>query len=233
MVKIMAIVNVTPDSFFAPSRVASDAVRDRLLSLVAAGADIIDIGAVSTRPGASPVTLEEEWRRLLPALEAWPGGAELSVDTTSSEIVRRTYEAVGRFIVNDISAGEDDSRMLPTVAELGLPYVAMHKRGDPSTMDSLTDYGEAGVVAAELAYFNGFSRKAAALGISDWILDPGFGFAKTDAQNLELLHALPEFRRFGRPVLVGISRKRFTHGRTAAYHLEAILRGADIIRMHI
>lgn len=233
MVKVMAIVNVTPDSFYEPSRVASYALSDRLPGLVSAGADIIDIGAVSMRPGAPAVPLEEEWRRLEPALEAWPGGAALSVDTTSSEIVRRTFAAVGRFIVNDISAGEDDPAMLATVAGLGLPYVAMHKRGNPTTMDSLTDYGDAGVVAAVLDYFDAFSRKASALGLNDWILDPGFGFAKTDEQNHELLHALPEFKRFGRPVLVGLSHKRFTHGRTAACHLEAVLRGADILRMHI
>ena len=233
MVKIMAIVNLTPDSFFGPSRVVAGGVGDRLSHLVASGADIIDIGAVSTRPGAGPVPPDEEWRRLLPALEVWRGGAVLSVDTTRSGIVRKAFSKVGRFMVNDISAGEDDPGMLAAVAELGLPYVAMHKRGTPATMDSLTDYGKSGVVGAVLDYFKEFSEKADAAGIKDWILDPGFGFAKTDAQNLELLHALPVFKRFGRPILVGLSHKRFTHGRTASLHLEAVLRGADILRMHI
>ena len=136
----MAIVNLTPDSFHAPSRVAAGGVQERIRTLLDAGADILDLGAVSTRPGAAPVDLEEEWRRLEPAVRHWDPAVPLSVDTTRAEIVRRVYDCAGPFLVNDISAGEDDPEMLATVARLGLPFVAMHKRGSPRSMDSLTDY---------------------------------------------------------------------------------------------
>ena len=133
----------------------------------------------------------------------------ISVDTTRAEIVRRVYNTIGPFIVNDISAGEDDPGMLPLVAELGLSYIAMHKRGTPSDMDSFCSYG-GDVVQELLEYFSEFSRKAASMGISDWILDPGLGFAKTPAQCWEILERLSEFKVFGRPVLIGAADKRFT-----------------------
>ena len=178
------------------------------------------------------------------------GTPAVSVDTTSSEIVRRTYGRIGRFIVNDISAGEDDPAMLPTVAELGLPYIAMHKRGNPRSMDTLTEYPQ-GVVKAVDEYFGQFAEKAEKLGIKEWILDPGFGFAKTAEQNWELLENLPAFRHFGRPILVGVADKRFTRtpnpfancsssatttdtqaiGSQYAERL-AEERGADILRIH-
>ena len=166
----------------------------------------------------------------------------VSVDTTSAEIVRRVYGRIGRFIVNDISAGEDDPQMLPTVAELGLPYIAMHKRGNPRSMDSLTDYPQ-GVVAAVDGYFRDFAARAEELGISEWILDPGFGFAKSAEQNWELLEKLPAFRHFGRPILVGVADKRFTRTvnpfaaegpATGSAYAERLAgeRGADILRVH-
>lgn len=166
----------------------------------------------------------------------------VSVDTTSAKIVRRVYGRIGRFIVNDISAGEDDPRMLPTVAELGLPYIAMHKRGNPRSMDSLTDYPQ-GVVAAVDGYFRDFAARAEEMGVIEWILDPGFGFAKSAEQNWELLENLPAFRHFGRPILVGVADKRFTRtpnpfvaegpasGSAYAERL-AGERGADILRIH-
>ena len=188
-------------------------------------------------PEKSPDFLGEPgWRR------SWEGIPPVSVDTTSAEIVRRVYGRIGRFIVNDISAGEDDPRMLPTVAELGLPYIAMHKRGNPRSMDSLTDYPQ-GVVAAVDGYFRDFAARAEELGISEWILDPGFGFAKSAEQNWELLENLPAFRHFGRPILVGVADKRFTRtpnpfaaegpasGSAYAERL-AGERGADILRIH-
>ncbi|NLZ51022.1 MAG: dihydropteroate synthase, partial [Rikenellaceae bacterium] len=134
---------------------------------------------------------------------------QISIDTFRSEIVRRAYALIGPFIVNDISAGEDDDAMLETVAELGLPYIAMHKRGNPRSMDTFIDYPQ-GVVAAVLEYFDEFSRKAASMGIKDWIVDPGFGFAKTSEQNWELLGEMKQFKRFGRPLLIGVADKRFT-----------------------
>ena len=235
---LMGVVNLTPDSFRPETRAMSiEAARVRVADLVARGCSIIDFGAVSTRPGAADVPVEEEWRRLEPVLGSLEMGIPtLSVDTTSAEIVRRTYGLIGRFLVNDISAGEDDPAMLETVAELGLPYVAMHKRGNPRSMDALTDYPQ-GVVKAVDEYFEGFAAKAEALGIKDWILDPGFGFAKTAGQNWELLENLPALCHFGRPILVGVADKRFTHthnpfGSCQNAEQLAAERGADILRIH-
>ena len=209
---LMGVVNLTPDSFRAETRAMSPAaVRRRVKALLERGCSIIDFGAVSTRPGAADVPIEEEWARLEPVISSTErmGIPSISVDTTSAEIVRRTYGRIGRFIVNDISAGEDDPAMLPTVAELGLPYIAMHKRGNPRSMDALTDYPQ-GVVKAVDEYFEQFAEKAEKLGIKEWILDPGFGFAKTAEQNWDLLENLPAFRHFCRPILVGVADKRFT-----------------------
>lgn len=241
MIKIMGIVNLTPDSFWAPSRSSIDNSIPRIASMVADGADMIDLGAVSTRPGAGDVSVEEEWSRLEPTLKSLAdravieqyglAGVEFSIDTTSSEIVRRAFDTFGRFIVNDISAGEDDPEMLGTVASLGLPYVAMHKRGNPRTMDSKCEY-PTGVVAALKDYFVDFSRKASEIGVNDWILDPGLGFAKTEAQNWEILENLEAFAEIGKPILIGAADKRFTHGDTEKANRLAIAHGADILRVH-
>ena len=244
MAKIMGIVNLTPDSFFAPSRVRASEARERIRTLCAQGADIIDLGAVSTRPGAADVSLREEWRRLSPVVRHWDHGVALSVDTTRAEIVRRVFEHAGPFWVNDISAGEDDPEMLATVGQLGLTYVAMHKRGNPRTMDARCDYPD-GVVAALVDYFREFARKAEACGIREWILDPGLGFAKTPEQNWEILDGLGALKAFGRQILIGAADKRFTHTPppfdfpalpdehpTERAHRLALLRGADILRVH-
>ena len=223
MVQLMGIINLTPDSFWAPSRYNMAILNSR--------ADIIDVGAVSTRPGAADVSVEEEWRRLEPFLRAWDNPRRLSIDTTSSEIVRRAYDCVGPFLVNDISAGEDDPEMLPTVGRLGLGYVAMHKRGNPRTMDSLCE-PDCDIIEVLNAYFAEFSHKAGDCGIGDWILDPGLGFAKTAEQNVEILRRLPELNRYGRPLLIGAADKRFTCGDTEKYHLMALRGGADILRVH-
>ena len=226
----MGIINLTPDSFFPDSRCSVQDAAARIARMLDDGADIIDIGAVSTRPGAGDVGTEEEWRRLSPVLPMLEG-VRFSVDTTSAEIVRRVFRETGPFIVNDISAGEDDPEMLPAVAGLGLEYIAMHKRGNPRTMDSLCAYPR-GVVAELTGYFRNFADRAVAMGIRNWVLDPGFGFAKTEEQNLELLERLGEFKALGRPILVGIADKRFTHGETEKYHRIALRNGADILRVH-
>ena len=239
----MGIMNVTPDSFFAPSRAQNAAeMKARVQDLLSRGCTIIDIGPISTRPGAPDVSLEDEWKRLEPALEITKpmvdeAGAQISVDTFRSEIVRRTFNKIGRFIVNDISAGEDDEAMLSTVAELGLPFIAMHKRGNPRSMDNMVDYPE-GVTAAVIKYFEEFTLRAAAAGISDWIVDPGFGFAKTSAQNWELLRNSGQLKRFGKPLLIGVADKRFTkdpefnRGDLGLAEKIAIEVGADILRIH-
>ena len=264
---LMGVVNLTPDSFREDTRAMTpDAVKRRVDALIARGCSIIDFGAVSTRPGAPAVSVDDEWSRLQPALElieyggipsktvslrstppseagplpltvprvacVFEGIPPYSVDTTSAEIVRRVYERIGPFIVNDISAGEDDPMMLPTVAELGLPYIAMHKRGNPRSMDNLTDYPE-GIVKAVDSYFEEFEKRAASYGIHDWILDPGFGFAKTVEQNWELLEHVDSLKHFGRPLLIGVADKRFTRTREAGYAERlAEERGADILRIH-
>lgn len=235
MVRLMGILNLTPDSFIESSRVVAADVPARIRSMQDSGASIIDLGAVSTRPGAATVSLEEEWQRLEPALRAvapMPSRPQISIDTTRLEIVLRAYAVLGEFIVNDISSGEDDPAMLRAAGRLHLPYVAMHKRGCPITMDGLSDYPE-GVVPALVNYFRDFEKRASAAGISDWILDPGLGFAKTPEQCWEILYRLEELAALGHPVLIGASDKRFTRGNTALAHAVAILHGASILRLHI
>ena len=214
------------------------------LTDIAAGATIIDVGACSTRPGSDPVGEEEEWRRLkafLPELKAAFPHARISIDTYFSSVVRNVYDLVGDFIVNDISAGEDDPHMLETVGKLGLTYIAMHKRGTPKTMQSLTEYGD---VCHDIhEYFEEFAAKARKYGIRDWILDPGFGFAKTVGQNYELMRGLAGFTDLGRRILVGVSRKSMIYRKfditpeealpaTQALHMAALCAGADILRVH-
>ena len=244
-IDIMGIVNLTDDSYFAQSRCKGvDQALVLVEKMVADGAAIIDIGACSTRPGADVAGAQQEWARLstvLPRIrEAFPD-VRISIDTFWSDIVMRAYDQIGEFIVNDISAGEDDPGMLSVVGNLGLRYVAMHKRGTSQTMQSLTDYDD--VTASVLAYFEQFSEKAFDNGIKDWILDPGFGFAKTIEQNYQLLSQLDHFNAFDRPVLVGVSRKSMIYKyfeitpeealpATQALHLKALQQGASILRVH-
>ena len=224
-IRVMGILNLTPDSFYAPSR--------GNLAILDSGADIIDIGACSTRPGSKPVGAREEWRRmrrtLLQIRETHPG-LPLSIDTYWSEVVRRAYDLVGPFIVNDVTAGEGDPAMLATVAELGLTYIPMHHGPAEDADDVLKWYGE-------------LLLKADYQGIRDWIADPGFGFGKTVEQNFGVFHTMDRLKGLGRPLLVGISRKRMvwmplgltpdTAGEaTQRLHMEALRLGADILRTH-
>ncbi len=263
-IHIMGILNLTPDSFYAGSRVAGADALSRARQMWADGADVVDLGACSTRPGAPQSSLEEEWARLEPVLlemtgytlsgDSGPlplsGGGQapgrdfppISIDTYRAEIVRRAYETIGPFLVNDISAGGMDPEMLETVGRLGLPYVAMHMRGTPENMQGLTDYDD--VVEEVLRYFRNFGAKAADAGIREWILDPGFGFAKTVEQNYELLRRLREITQaFNRPVLVGLSRKSMIYKvlgitpeeampATQTLNMLALERGATWLRVH-
>ena len=186
---IMGIVNLTDDSYFAESRCSgTDAAIRRIGQLVSDGADIIDIGACSSRPGSVPVGADCEWERLEPVLKevkaSFPG-LRISIDTYWASVVEKAYSLIGDFIVNDISAGEDDPLMLSTVGRLGLEYIAMHKRGTSVSMSSLVDYDD--VTSEVIRYFRDFAIKADNAGITEWILDPGFGFAKTVEQNYRLL----------------------------------------------
>lgn len=242
---VMGIVNVTPDSFFAGSRTPyMDGLRKRVGAMADAGVDIIDVGGYSTRPGAAEISPEEEWERLAPALEAirteWPD-IPVSVDTFRASVARNAVEQWGVEIINDISGGDLDPEMFETVAELKVAYVLMHMRGTPGTMQSLTDYRD---ITAEV--LEDLARKDAQLreaGVADVIIDPGFGFAKNITQNYELLRNLEAFKSLGRPLLVGMSRKSMiwrpleitpadSLPGTIALHTAAILKGADIVRVH-
>ena len=242
---IIGIINLNDDSFYRHSRVENaEAFSAKAAAMFGEGADIIDIGACSSRPGSVYPGEAEEWKRLRPFLKeiaaSFPG-RRFSVDTFSSEIVRRAYDIIGPFIVNDITAGTADSRMIATAAGLGLPYIAMHSRGDGQTMDTMCDYKD--VVEDVKDYFRTFGQRAEEAGLREWILDPGFGFAKTVGQNLEMLARLSEFRELGRPVLVGISRKRMVWeplglapdsclDATLVLQGQAVLQGAAYLRVH-
>ena len=250
-IEVMGIVNLTDDSYYGDSRCADvQAAMARIAQLVAEGADIIDIGACSTRPGSLPVGADEEWRRLEPVLmavkEEFPD-VRMSIDTYWASVVERAYALIGSFIVNDISAGEDDPEMLPTVGRLGLPYIAMHKRGTPENMQENVSYND--LIGDILNYFKIFSEKASRVGICNWILDPGFGFSKTVEQNYNLLQSILQFKQSlqvdGSPVriLVGISRKSMIYRRfaitpeeslpaTQVLHFYALQNGADLLRVH-
>jgi len=245
-IHLLGIVNLTDDSYYAASRAAScEAFLERVERMVSEGADAIDIGACSTRPGAEPVGAEEEWRRLKPALEAlrkeFPQ-VRVSIDTYWASMVERVYDCIGPFIVNDISAGAYDDAMLPLAGRLGLPYIAMHLRGTPKTMQTLTDYPD-GVTAEVLRYFREFAAKAAEAGVTDWILDPGFGFAKTVEQNWTLLREMDRLQVLERPILVGVSRKSMIYKRfgitpeealsaTQVAQYIALQHGATWLRVH-
>ena len=209
---VMAIVNVTPDSFYVGSRVTSVSdIEHRVERVIVEGATIVDIGGYSSRPNACEVSTEEEWRRVRRGLEAVArvdGAVAVSVDSFRSEVIRRAVEEFGDVIVNDISAGEADEAMIETVAKCGLPYIAMHMRGTPTTMQSMTEY-EDGVVRGVVDYFSERTKELEAKGIrsENIILDPGFGFAKTAEQNHELLAGIAELRALGYPLLIGVSRK--------------------------
>ncbi|MCE2778552.1 MAG: dihydropteroate synthase [Algoriphagus sp.] len=243
--KVMGILNLTPDSFFEGSRVPTDkkSVLAEAEKKINEGADFLDLGGYSTRPGAADISIEEEIARVIPAIseikKRFPDTL-LSVDTFRSQVAKAAVEA-GADLVNDISAGNLDPEMLPLVAKLGVPYIAMHMKGTPQTMQKETNYSD--LVPDVLAYFSEKVKQFSNLGIKDVILDPGFGFAKTREQNFELLRNLSSFKLLGLPVLVGVSRKSMIYktleisanealNGTTALNMFALLQGADILRVH-
>ena len=265
---VMGIINVNRESFYEGSRCSPDEFSKRMETMLNQGADIIDIGACSTRPGSTPVTEEQEWANLSQVIEeakrlvassgmaerVYLGGISLpriSIDTFRSGIVRQCYEKIGPFIVNDISSGEEDPRMLSTVAELHLPYIAMHKRGTPDKMQSLCDY-PTGVTSELSRYFQEFYKRALQAGMKDIIIDPGFGFAKSVEQNYTLVRELKTLKEAVRDLtpegrtpllLAALSRKSMLWRplgitpdqalpATVALHLQCLLNGADMIRVH-
>lgn len=242
---VMGIVNVTPDSFYAGSRTTdAEAVGRRVTAMLGEGVDIIDVGAYSSRPGAADVSPEEEYERLARGLEAVrrvAPDAVVSVDTFRASVARKAVSDFGPLIINDISGGALDDDMFETVAELGVPYIMMHMRGTPADMQQHCDYDSlASDILAELGERLG---RLTLMGVSDIIVDPGFGFSKTLAQNYELLASLPLFALFHRPLLVGLSRKSMATrllgidtadalNATTVLNTLALDRGASILRVH-
>lgn len=243
--RIMGIINVTPDSFFAGSRcVTQTDILERASLMAAHGVDILDVGAYSTRPGAFEVSETEELQRLAAALDVLTAHfpqVMLSIDTFRANVVERLHDRYGPFIVNDVTGGEADPQLLAVTARLQLPYVIMHSRGNPQTMQQLTDYDD--VVQEVITYLQRKMEVCNRMGIRQVILDPGFGFAKTVKQNYMLFHHLETMVGLGAPLLVGISRKTMLWKplgitpeealmATAALHLQALLQGAHILRVH-
>lgn len=243
--QVMGILNVTPDSFYAGSRgVAERDIIERLRQMTDEGASIIDIGAYSSRPDADDVSTEEEMARLRHALNLvrqHQPDAVVSVDTFRADVARMCVEEYGVAMVNDISAGEMDDEMFPTIARLGVPYIAMHMKGTPQTMQINPQYEH---FLKEIFYF--FSEKVQKLrdlGVKDIIIDPGFGFGKTMEHNYQLMNHLEEFKLFGLPLLVGISRKSMIYkllgttpeealNGTTVLNTIALQKGAHILRVH-
>jgi len=241
---IMGIINVTPDSFYEGSRCDdADAVFRQTERMLKDGADIIDIGAQSTRPQSHLISMEEELTRLAGIVDVvtdkFPE-AIFSIDTFYSKVAGICV-AAGASIINDVSGGQMDAGMLETVAKLGVPFVCMHMRGTPQTMQHLDDYDD--VTKSVLDYFITRTEKCKAAGIKDVIIDPGFGFSKNIKQNFQLLNNLDKFKMLDRPILVGLSRKSTiykTLGVTAGESLNgttvmntvALMKGASILRVH-
>jgi dihydropteroate synthase len=243
---LMGILNVTPDSFsdggeFATVETALIQARD----MIAHGVDIIDLGGESTRPHAESVSVEQELQRVIPVIEQLrqESSIPISIDTTKAEVAKQAI-ASGADIVNDISGGTFDPQMLPTVAQLNVPIILMHIRGNPKTMQFLTDYQDVVLEVAEFLTIQVNKAIASGISRSKIIIDPGIGFAKQAEQSLELLQRLNELKALSLPMLVGVSRKSFLRPilhqndpkeriwGTAAACYGAIARGADILRVH-
>ena len=242
---VMGIVNVTPDSFYSGSRVNDEHMLvERVRQRIVDGADVIDVGACSTRPGSEQVDVQGEMARLgwaLAIIRREHPDVIISVDTYRAEVAQRCVEEWGADIINDISGGTMDEDMFATVARLHVPYVLMHMRGTPETMSQLTDYDN--VAADVLEWMARRIDDLRQLGVADVIADPGFGFAKTLEQNYELLARLDAFHALEAPLLVGVSRKRMIYmplqcdadtalNGTTVINTIALMHGAHILRVH-
>lgn len=244
--RVMGILNHTPDSFFAGSRVQGEhAIRQRIEEIISEGGEMVDVGGYSTRSDAVEVPPEEEWQRIAPVLDILNRDYRsiiVSVDTYRSDVARRAIEIGGADIVNDVSGGLLDRDMYATVGELQVPYILMHMRGTPTTMQSLTRY-EGKIADAVIAELLSPIEAARAAGVKDIVLDPGFGFSKTVEQNYRLMQDLDKFSELGLPLLVGISRKSMIYklletspegalNGTTILNTFALLHGAHILRVH-
>lgn len=242
--RIMGILNITPDSFYAGSRTRSESeILHQAEKMLQEGADILDVGGYSSRPGAEDVPEEEEIARTKTALRLLHehfSKVVISIDTFRSSVAR-IAAAEGASMINDISFGELDPAMLPAAASLQVPYIGMHMRGTPQTMNTFTTYEN--LVKDITNYFHQKIQRAQAAGINDIIIDPGFGFAKTIDQSFQLLNHLQYLNFLDRPILVGISRKSMIWktlevtanealNGTTALHMAALFKGANILRVH-
>ncbi len=241
--KIMGILNITPDSFYAHSRVNSSTALQQATEMINQGAHLLDIGGQSSRPGAQPVGQQQEIDRVVPVIQQLAAHFPhiiLSVDTYNAAVAQAAVQA-GAHIVNDISAGELDSQMLPTVAKLQVPYIAMHMQGRPSTMQHKPTYSN--VSLEVMQYLQQRVQAARTAGITDIILDPGFGFGKTIQHNYMLLAQLASLKILDLPILVGLSRKSMIYkslqiepeqalNGTTFLHAIALQHGASILRVH-
>jgi len=243
--KVMGIINVTPDSFYSGSRLnRDDEIVAAAEQMIKDGVDIIDIGGSSSRPGASETPVGEEEKRVLPAVKLirkeFPN-AIISVDTCRASIAEKAVVEYGAHIVNDISGGEADAEMFEVISRIKVPYILMHTQGCSKTMQNNPVYND--VVSDILKYFSKKIFKLRSMGVNDIIIDPGFGFGKSVDHNFELLHRLEDFAIAGLPLLVGLSRKSVIWktlniapeealAGTVALNTVALIKGADIIRVH-
>ena len=242
---VMGILNVTPDSFYESSRcVDVQKAIERAKQIIDEGGDIIDVGAYSSRPGAEDVSEEEEIARLrsvLPLIRERYPDTIISVDTFRSRVARFVVEECGVDMINDIMGGEGDEDMFETVAQLKVPYILMHMRGTPQTMQNNTEYSD--IMVEMISYFSEKIEKLRLLGVNDVILDPGFGFAKSLEQNYNILKNLADIAQFKLPLLVGVSRKSMIYRPlnispeesligTVALNTLSLTKGADILRVH-
>lgn len=240
---VMGIFNLTPDSFFAGSRKSEKEILTAAETMLEEGAEIIDIGGQSTRPGAERIHSEEEWKRIENALIAiakkFPQ-AIISIDTFYSEIAKRAVQN-GAHIINDVSAGRIDQNMYATAGALKVPYVLMHMQGEPQNMQDAPHYEN--IINDLIYFFSGEIKKLSEHGVHDVLIDPGFGFGKSQEHNLEILRSLKEFSMLGMPLLAGMSRKKMIQritetnvdnalNGTIAANTIALLNGASILRVH-
>lgn len=243
---VMGIVNISTNSFFSGSRVYNEEnLLRKVERMLWDGADIIDIGAVSTQSGAVLLSAEEEWARLAGSLYAirktFGNDIVVSVDTVNANVASMAVREYGVDIINDISGGQVDEKMFEIIAGINVPYIVMHMRGTPDTMQQFTSYNN--LMGDILYYFSERLNRLHQFGVSDIIIDPGFGFSKNIEQNYELLQHLESFHIFEKPILVGISRKSMIYktlncspeealNGSTALHTVALMKGADILRVH-
>jgi len=243
---VMGIVNISTNSFFSGSRVYNEEnLLRKVERMLWDGADIIDIGAVSTQAGAVLLSAEEEWARLAGSLYAirktFGNDIVVSVDTVNANVASMAVREYGVDIINDISGGQVDEKMFEIIAGINVPYIVMHMRGTPDTMQQFTSYNN--LMGDILYYFSERLNRLHQFGVSDIIIDPGFGFSKNIEQNYELLQHLESFHIFEKPILVGISRKSMIYktlncspeealNGSTALHTVALMKGADILRVH-